>query len=116
MDTAKGEDADIITGLESGADDYITKPFSPKILVARTRAVLRRKEKPIKADDATLIFGELRIHPGKHEVRVEDELIDQPILSFKYSTFWRFALDGCLHVTRSLMLFMARIVMFLIVR
>ena len=43
MLTAKGEEADVVTGLELGADDYVTKPFSPRILVARIRAVLRRK-------------------------------------------------------------------------
>ena len=42
MLTAKGEEADIVTGLELGADDYVTKPFSPKVLLARMRAVLRR--------------------------------------------------------------------------
>ncbi len=44
MLTAKGEEADIVAGLELGADDYVTKPFSPRVLLARLRAVLRRRQ------------------------------------------------------------------------
>ena len=51
MLTAKGEEPDIVTGLELGADDYVTKPFSPRILVARVRAVLRRKGKEEPTDE-----------------------------------------------------------------
>ncbi len=69
MLTAKGEEADVVSGLELGADDYVPKPFSPRVLLARIRAVLRRAapgeppeaEKPIKIRD-------LSIHPGRHEV------------------------------------------------
>ncbi|MFO7905709.1 MAG: response regulator [Planctomycetota bacterium] len=69
MLTAKGEEADVVSGLEVGADDYVPKPFSPRVLLARIRAVLRRTafdepastEKPIK-------IHELWIHPGRHEV------------------------------------------------
>lgn len=71
MMTAKGEESDVVTGLELGADDYITKPFSPKVLVARLRAVLRRKAKE-SVDEATpLKIRELVIHPGRHEVLVK---------------------------------------------
>ncbi|MDY0170444.1 MAG: response regulator [Thermoguttaceae bacterium] len=69
MLTAKGEEADVVSGLELGADDYVPKPFSPRVLLARIRAVLRRAapgqappaEKPIKIRD-------LSIHPGRYEV------------------------------------------------
>lgn len=66
--TAKGEEADIITGLESGADDYITKPFSPRVLVARVRAVLRRNKRGMATEEEVLVFNELMIHPGRREV------------------------------------------------
>jgi two-component system phosphate regulon response regulator PhoB len=70
MLTAKGEEADIVAGLELGADDYLPKPFSPRVLVARLRAVLRRRDRE-PADEASLLqIHELTIHPGRHEVLV----------------------------------------------
>jgi two-component system phosphate regulon response regulator PhoB len=74
MLTAKGEEEDIISGLEQGADDYIPKPFSPKVLVARLKAVLRRDgERPDRGDDSeTITIHELKIDSGRHEVQVED--------------------------------------------
>jgi two-component system phosphate regulon response regulator PhoB len=73
MLTAKGEEADIVTGLELGADDYITKPFSPRVLVARIRAVLRRAA-AAPADEAQPVkIRDLFIHPGRHEVLVAGE-------------------------------------------
>jgi DNA-binding response OmpR family regulator len=68
MLTARGEEADRIVGLEVGADDYVTKPFSPRELVARVRTVLRRS-KPIDADRPALSFENLDIDPATHEVR-----------------------------------------------
>jgi two-component system phosphate regulon response regulator PhoB len=76
MLTARDDDIDVVTGLEVGADDYLTKPFSPKVLVARTRAVLRR---PVKtAGDAPLVqsYGELEISPEKRQVLVSGEAIN----------------------------------------
>jgi len=75
MLTAKGEESDIVLGLELGADDYVTKPFRPKVLIARIRAILRRRaEKP--ADDSKVIrHADLTIHPGRHEVRLGDASI-----------------------------------------
>jgi two-component system phosphate regulon response regulator PhoB len=70
MLTAKGEEADIITGLELGADDYVTKPFSPRILIARIRSVLRRKNRTATvADDAGAVHVHgITIIPHKHMV------------------------------------------------
>jgi two-component system phosphate regulon response regulator PhoB len=68
MLTARAEESDTITGLELGADDYVTKPFSPKVLVARLRAVLRRRrQEPVKEDEPVRV-KDLVINPGRHEV------------------------------------------------
>lgn len=81
--SAKGEEADIVTGLELGADDYVTKPFSPRVLVARVRAVLRRREKGIPAEDEVLRVHDLVIHPGRHEVLVGDERVELTFTEFR---------------------------------
>jgi DNA-binding response OmpR family regulator len=74
MLTARGEETDRVVGLDLGADDYVTKPFSPREVVARVRAVLRRTggEAPDGRDDP-LVFGDLTIDPASHTVSVRDE-------------------------------------------
>jgi two-component system phosphate regulon response regulator PhoB len=69
MLTAKGGEADIVAGLELGASDYVTKPFSPRVLTARIKAVLRRGM-DVGDDEATIRVKELTIHPGRHQVIV----------------------------------------------
>ena len=85
MLTAKGEESDIVAGLELGADDYITKPFSPRVLSARIKAVLRRKqaEKAEQQDDGAIDLDGLVISPSRHEVRLANERIDLTATEFK---------------------------------
>jgi len=73
--TAKGEDADVVAGLEVGAEDYVVKPFSGKVLAARVRRLLRRAAQP--ADDQAIIkVHDLTIDPGRHEVRAAGTKVD----------------------------------------
>lgn len=84
MLTARGEEADIVTGLELGADDYITKPFSPKVLVARVRSVLRRRERERQptGDNAPLFLRDLCIDPGRREVEIGGQRIELTYTEF----------------------------------
>jgi len=76
MLTAKGEESDIVRGLELGADDYITKPFSPKILTSRIRAVLRRGSYVDETDTGKIdVDGRLQIDFDRHEVWVDGKLV-----------------------------------------
>jgi DNA-binding response OmpR family regulator len=74
MLTARGEESDRIVGLELGADDYVTKPFSPRELAARVRTVLRRSE-PAAPRDERLAFGPLEIDGASREVRKEGKAL-----------------------------------------
>lgn len=79
MVTAKGANSDLIMGLESGADDYLVKPFELSVLMARARALLRRKEKK----GAQLNLGPLTIDEGAHEARLNGNLISLTPYEFK---------------------------------
>ncbi len=75
MLTAKGEEKDIVRGLEMGADDYVCKPFSPRVLVARVQAVIRRREKPEANAAAPIHAKDITIHPGRYEVLVNGQAV-----------------------------------------
>ncbi len=75
MLTAKDEEIDKILGLELGADDYLTKPFNPRELVARIRAVLRRVTLQRKSNDEMIRVGDISIDMRRREVKIKDELI-----------------------------------------
>lgn len=83
MLTARGEEADIVAGLELGADDYVTKPFSPRVLVARVRAVLRRRAAQPPDERASIRAGELVVNPGRHEVLARGERVDLTHTEFR---------------------------------
>lgn len=76
MLTARDEDIDKILGLELGADDYLTKPFNPRELVARVKAILRRSESKKEADDKPIRRGDLTIAPASREVRLAARTLD----------------------------------------
>jgi two-component system, OmpR family, alkaline phosphatase synthesis response regulator PhoP len=85
--TAKGSEADIVTGLELGADDYITKPFSPRVLLARIKAVIRRS-KDEKSEDTTVIrIHNLIIHPGRREVLVGETAVTLTYTEFQVLSY-----------------------------
>jgi len=111
MLTARGEETDRVVGLELGADDYVTKPFSPREVVARVRAVLRRTERG-PGPDGSLVYGDLSIDRGRREVRIGDRdvhltrkefdllehLASSPGVTFTRTALlesvWDFAWDG----------------------
>jgi two-component system phosphate regulon response regulator PhoB len=81
MLTAKGEEADIVTGLELGADDYVTKPFSPKVLVARVRRILHRAVAR-DLEKAPVKIHEITIDPARRQVVIKNKPVDLTFTEF----------------------------------
>lgn len=74
--SAMGEESDIVAGLETGADDYLSKPFSPKILLARIRTVLRRVNQPLPDEDDVIQIDDLLLVPRKFSVSIAGSTVD----------------------------------------
>jgi len=88
MLTAKAEEVDRIVGLEMGADDYVPKPFSPRELVARVKAVLRRATAPPEPSEAPVVVGGLRLDPARHEVTKNDLPVALSAMEFRLLEFF----------------------------
>jgi DNA-binding response OmpR family regulator len=99
MLTARDAEVDKIVGLEIGADDYVTKPFSPRELVARIRAVLRRSEEAPRAP-ATIQIGDWEIDSGRREVRRADLEVVRPTAR-EFDLLWYLAENAGLALSRS---------------
>jgi len=83
MVSAKGEESDVVSGLELGADDYVTKPFSPRVLVARIRTALRRASEKESAPQGDVVSaGELILDSARHELRVAGRLVELSATEF----------------------------------
>jgi two-component system phosphate regulon response regulator PhoB len=85
--SAKGEENDIIAGLERGADDYLSKPFSPKILLARIRTILRRVSQPQPGDDDIIRVDELVLAPGKFSATLSGKPLELTAGDFRLLYF-----------------------------
>ena len=87
MLTAKDAEIDKVVGLELGADDYVTKPYSKAELIARIRAVLRRQGDVSNAPDGVITAGPVRIDTERHQVNINNELISLPLKEFELLEF-----------------------------
>ena len=87
MITAKSEDTDVVLGLELGADDYVTKPFSPRVLLARIKALLRRNQPEHSEDRAIIKAHEMVINPSRHEVKVKQSVVNLTATEFSILEF-----------------------------
>ena len=88
MLSAKGEEADIVTGLELGANDYISKPFSPKVLVARIRAILRRRRNKLNdVPNRIKHEGDMVIDRARHEVTIQGQTVGLTLSEFELLCF-----------------------------
>ncbi|OGB94591.1 MAG: DNA-binding response regulator [candidate division NC10 bacterium RBG_16_65_8] len=88
MLTARAEEVDRIVGLEIGADDYVPKPFSPRELVARVKAVLRRTAAPVAPNEAPVSAGSLRLDPARHQVTKDGRPIEVSAMEFRLLEFF----------------------------
>ncbi len=87
MVSARGEEADVVTGLELGADDYLPKPFSPRVLLARVKSVLRRGKVPAIDPQTVVRFEGLMIDPARREVSLDDVAVELTNTEFKLLHF-----------------------------
>ncbi|MGA0334516.1 MAG: response regulator [Kiritimatiellia bacterium] len=87
MITARGEEADIITGLEMGADDYVTKPFSPRVVISRIKSVLRRGKKSQGDAEGIIEYGPLVIDMPRHLVHLSGTALDLTATEYKLLAF-----------------------------
>ena len=87
MVTAKGTETDVVTGLEMGAQDYIAKPFSMKVLIARVRTILRRKQERPSERDAVVKIHDILIDPSRHEVLVKGKCVELTFSEFSILHF-----------------------------
>jgi two-component system, OmpR family, alkaline phosphatase synthesis response regulator PhoP len=88
MLTARSEEADIVTGLELGADDYITKPFSRRVLLARVKAVLRRRSETEPSEPGGILqIHNILINPGRHEVLIDEHEVVLTLTEFRVLHF-----------------------------
>lgn len=101
MISAKSEELDVVLGLELGADDYVTKPFSPKILFSRVRAVLRRGKEPEKAPKV-IDFGQFTLEVDRYQLRKKDKYI--PITLSEFGILRRLLLNRGKVLTRNQLL------------
>jgi two-component system, OmpR family, alkaline phosphatase synthesis response regulator PhoP len=87
MITAKSEDTDVVLGLELGADDYVTKPFSPRILLARIKALLRRNQPEHSEDRPIIKAHDMVINPSRHEVKINQSVVNLTATEFSILEF-----------------------------
>lgn len=87
MLTARGEEADIVTGLEIGADDYVTKPFSPRVVTSRVKSVLRRGQRRNEDPNGILEYADIEVDQPRHLVRVKGNQVDLTATEYKLLVF-----------------------------